>query len=249
MTRDTLPQQNSSQFWKIGCSQVSVGSKSTITQRGTCFPAPVSEKNLGFPSTHFIRQTWYKARTKETAKKNIYIYNIQHVKTKTVFFCEVASGNHTPQETTHCVIHWQHTLGCGVGYQCGDLNSVLITKELATRPTFVPLHASNVLKASSPPPIVLSEGIWPSGWMPCSKQNNSQHALPIWTPGSPKHETLSHMMCETCAHAKYAYVSYLSDALGSNVDVFRSRFVEMRMMLFPASLVSTSSFSQTTKTD
>jgi hypothetical protein len=25
-----------------------------------------------------------------------------------------------------------------------------------------------VLKASSPPPMVLSEGIWPSGWMPCS---------------------------------------------------------------------------------
>lgn len=33
----------------------------------------------------------------------------------------------------------------------------------------------NVLKASSPPPIVLSEGIWPSGWMPCSKQKSSQH--------------------------------------------------------------------------
>ena len=27
-------------------SLAAVGSKSTITQRGTCFPAPVSEKNL-----------------------------------------------------------------------------------------------------------------------------------------------------------------------------------------------------------
>lgn len=44
-------------------------------------------------------------------------------KPKRCFFCEVASGNHTPQETTHCVIHWQHTLGCGVGYQCGDLKN------------------------------------------------------------------------------------------------------------------------------
>ena len=137
---------------------MSVGSKSTITQRGTCFPAPVSEKNLGFPSTHSTNVI--QSAHKRNRKKNIYIYiYIQHVKTKREFFCEVASGNHTPQETTHCVIHWQHTLGCGTGYQCGDLNSVLITKELATRPTCVPLHASNVLKASSPPPIVLSGGI------------------------------------------------------------------------------------------
>ena len=191
---------------------MSVGSKSTITQRGTCFPAPVSEKNLGFPSTH---STNVIQSAHERNRKTTYIYST--CQNQKGAFCKVASGNHTPQETTHCVIHWQHTLGCGVGYQCGDFNSVLITKELATRPTFVPLHASNVLKASSPPPIVLSEGIWPSGWMPCSKQNNSQHALPIWTPGSPKHE-LSHMMCETCAHATYAYVNDMSDALGSNVE-------------------------------
>jgi len=35
-----------------------------------------------------------------------------------------------------------------------------------------------VLNASSPPPIVLSEGICPSGWMPCSRQYSSQQALP-----------------------------------------------------------------------
>ena len=31
-------------------------------------------------------------------------------------------------------------------------------------------------------PMVLSLGICPSGWMPCSKQKSSQQALPIWTP-------------------------------------------------------------------
>ena len=29
-----------------------------------------------------------------------------------------------------------------------------------------------------------SLGIWPSGWIPCSKQKSSQQALPIWTPPS-----------------------------------------------------------------
>ncbi|OQR92756.1 hypothetical protein ACHHYP_03229 [Achlya hypogyna] len=33
-----------------------------------------------------------------------------------------------------------------------------------------PVSEKKVLKASSPPPMVLSEGIWPSGWMPCSRQ-------------------------------------------------------------------------------
>ena len=42
-----------------------------------------------------------------------------------------------------------------------------------------------VLKESSPPPNVKSEGIWPSGWIPCSKQYNSQQELPIWTPAWP----------------------------------------------------------------
>lgn len=48
-----------------------------------------------------------------------------------------------------------------------------------------PVSLKNVLKESSPPPSVLSLGIWPSGWMPCSKQYNSQHAFPIWTPAWP----------------------------------------------------------------
>ena len=48
-----------------------------------------------------------------------------------------------------------------------------------------PVSLKNVLKESSPPPIVLSLGIWPSGWIPCSKQYNSQQAFPIWTPAWP----------------------------------------------------------------
>ena len=45
-----------------------------------------------------------------------------------------------------------------------------------------PVSEKKVLNASSPPPIVLSDGICPSGWIPCSRQYNSQQALPIWTP-------------------------------------------------------------------
>ena len=48
-----------------------------------------------------------------------------------------------------------------------------------------PVSEKKVLKESSPPPMVLSEGICPSGWIPCSKQYNSQQALPIWTPAWP----------------------------------------------------------------
>ena len=48
-----------------------------------------------------------------------------------------------------------------------------------------PVSLKNVLKESSPPPTVLSDGICPSGWIPCSRQYNSQHALPIWTPAWP----------------------------------------------------------------
>ena len=48
-----------------------------------------------------------------------------------------------------------------------------------------PVSLKKVLKESSPPPMVLSLGIWPSGWIPCSRQYNSQQALPIWTPAWP----------------------------------------------------------------
>merc|ERR1719484_222334 len=49
-----------------------------------------------------------------------------------------------------------------------------------------PVSEKKVLKASSPPPMVLSDGIWPSGWMPCSRQYSSQHALPHWIPAWPR---------------------------------------------------------------
>ena len=49
---------------------MSVGSKSTITQRGTCFPAPVSEKNLGFPSTHSTNVI--QSAHERNRKKNVY---------------------------------------------------------------------------------------------------------------------------------------------------------------------------------
>ena len=48
-----------------------------------------------------------------------------------------------------------------------------------------PVSLKKVLKESSPPPMVLSLGILPSGWIPCSRQYSSQHALPIWTPAWP----------------------------------------------------------------
>lgn len=48
-----------------------------------------------------------------------------------------------------------------------------------------PVSLKKVLKLSSPPPSILSDGICPSGWIPCSRQYNSQQALPIWTPAWP----------------------------------------------------------------
>ena len=49
----------------------------------------------------------------------------------------------------------------------------------------VPVSEKKVLKESIPSPTVRSLGICPSGWIPCSRQYNSQQALPIWTPAWP----------------------------------------------------------------
>lgn len=49
----------------------------------------------------------------------------------------------------------------------------------------VPVSEKNVLNESTDCPIDLSDGIWPSGWIPCSKQYSSQHELPIWIPAWP----------------------------------------------------------------
>ena len=54
-----------------------------------------------------------------------------------------------------------------------------------------------VLKESSPPPNVKSEGIWPSGWIPCSKQYNSQQELPIWTPAWPTWREITSLISST----------------------------------------------------
>ena len=94
-----------------GQSQVSVGSKSTITHRGTCFPAPVSEKNLNCRSIYWMH----------SPQRN----NIQKPKPSS----ETFGRKHMPK----CCPH---------------------TRKLAS-----PHPPSNVLKASSPPPIVLSDGI------------------------------------------------------------------------------------------
>lgn len=48
-----------------------------------------------------------------------------------------------------------------------------------------PVSLKKVLKESSPPLIFFSVGTCPSGWIPCSRQYSSQHALPIWAPAWP----------------------------------------------------------------
>ena len=71
---------------------------------------------------------------------------------------------------------------------CKDLPTTVGSRSTKTaRGTCFPAPVSlkNVLKESSPPPMVLSLGICPSGWIPCSRQYNSQQALPIWTPACP----------------------------------------------------------------
>lgn len=58
-----------------------------------------------------------------------------------------------------------------------------------------PVSLKKVLKESSPPPVVFSVGICPSGWIPCSRQYSSQHALPIWDPAWPTWIEM-HSRCE-----------------------------------------------------
>ena len=58
-----------------------------------------------------------------------------------------------------------------------------------------PVSLKKVLNESSPPPMVLSDGICPSGWIPCSRQYSSQQALPICTPAWPTWIEM-HSRCE-----------------------------------------------------
>ncbi|KGL85637.1 hypothetical protein N309_00062, partial [Tinamus guttatus] len=48
-----------------------------------------------------------------------------------------------------------------------------------------PLSLKNVPKEESAGPAEASEEMVPSGLIPCSKQYNSQHELPICTPAWP----------------------------------------------------------------
>lgn len=76
-----------------------------------------------------------------------------------------------------------------------------------------PVSLKKVLKESSPPPIVLSEGICPSGWIPCSRQYSSQHALPIWAPAWPTWMEI-HSRCREWAilfsYQKHQFTFYMS---------------------------------------
>lgn len=48
-----------------------------------------------------------------------------------------------------------------------------------------PVSLKKVVKESSESLILFSEGMDPSGAIPCSRQYNSQHELPICTPACP----------------------------------------------------------------
>ena len=65
------------------------------------------------------------------------------------------------------------------------LGELALLHALADVPVDEGALEKNVLKASSPPPMVESCVIWPSGWMPCSRQKSSQQALPDWMPAWP----------------------------------------------------------------
>ena len=89
--------------------------------------------------------------------------------------------------------------GGGAEVGRGDLPTTVGSKSTKTAlGTCLPAPVSlkKVLKESSPPPMVLSLGIWPSGWIPCSRQYNSQQAFPIWTPACPTWMEI-HSLCQT----------------------------------------------------
>lgn len=86
-----------------------------------------------------------------------------------------------------------------------------------------PVSLKKVLKESSPPPIIVSEVIWPSGWMPCSRQYSSQHALPIWAPAWPTCMEV-HSRCEKgkAICFKYTHISYqcFLDSCAKHITVY-----------------------------
>ena len=73
--------------------------------------------------------------------------------------------------TEFCVLIGQLTSSMTVGSR--STNTALGTCLPA------PVSEKKVLKLSSPPPMVLSEGIWPSGWMPTNQFNWKYECFPI----------------------------------------------------------------------
>ena len=126
-------------------------------------------------------------RTRQMVLKNIFIYSqaftlrqkhdqfsrVTMNKRKAVEKLFIHLGEHVQASKMRCLFNLPTTVGSK------STNTARGTCFPA------PVSLKNVLKESSPPPIVLSLGIWPSGWIPCSRQYNSQQALPIWTPAWP----------------------------------------------------------------
>ena len=63
------------------------------------------------------------------------------------------------------------------------------------------VSAKKVLKESSATPKEVSVGMAPSGPMPCSRQNSSHAAEPIWHPAWPTWMLItSRIVCRLCVH-------------------------------------------------
>merc|ERR1712072_794972 len=60
-------------------------------------------------------------------------------------------------------------LAVGTGADLIDHGGLEVEVDAAGTCLPAPVSEKKVLNESSPPPMVLSEGIWPSGWMPCSR--------------------------------------------------------------------------------
>lgn len=98
-----------------------------------------------------------------------------------------------------------------------------------------PVSLKKVLKESSPPPMVLSLGIWPSGWIPCSKQYNSQQALPICTPACPTWTEI-HSRCEETkkeSHKKHQNLSLTYRSLNEIARSDNGLFLYKRLLTQP----------------
>ena len=137
---------------------MTVGSRSQNNALGTCFPADVSLKNAlyGSSSAPMLLTLGIAPSGWMPALVNIYWFQ-----------------NNSGSKWLKYIISLPITVGSR------SQNNALGT----CLPPGVSLK--NALYGSSSAPMDLSLGITPSGWMPCSRQYNSQHALPIWQPAWP----------------------------------------------------------------